>query len=112
MGSRTLPLLQLHSHHLLCVFLLPVCCVLKFCVFRKEMLLKTVAETKPWHNQQVLGVSLPAAKEFFPAWFCDPMFVQPAQEPLPSLSIPALQLPPHAEVRFLLSGGPKSLEFV
>lgn len=45
-------------------FLLPVCCVLKFCVIRKEIILKTVAETKPWHNQQVLGVSLPVAKEF------------------------------------------------
>lgn len=34
---------------------LPVFYVLKLGVFRKEMLLKTVAETKAWCNQQVLG---------------------------------------------------------
>lgn len=35
-----------------------------------------------------------------------------AQEPLPSLTIPALQLPPHVELRFLLSSAPKSLELI
>lgn len=36
-------------------FSLPVFHVLKLGVFRKETLLETVAETKAWHNQQVLG---------------------------------------------------------
>lgn len=56
-------------------FWIPVFHVLNSVFFRKEMLLQTVAETKPWHNQQVLGVFFCQQRRSLPS--CG--FVQPVQ---------------------------------
>lgn len=52
------------------------------------MLLQTVAEAKPWRDQQVLGFFfLPAAEELALLWVCA-AGTAGVGEPLPSLPIP------------------------